>query len=509
MSMFTYPIDTVQLTDEVFSALEKVFDGRDPIRDYVFSNPNASEDWEVYKSKVMCDPEDWKTQSMEAMKRAINSFIVVDLPAEQITEIPAPYSYFVNMSSVYDFELTANNKSVDWIMFYIDGTKGEGQRIAVYDDERYRVIRMLKSNDYVVESDNQHDLGYCPARQFWGEAMSFNTPEMKKSPITTSLGSLDWILFYTLSKKYGDLYSPWSIYWGYMRDCDFDVPKSKYRCDGGYLKSYDNQYIFSIAGKPEKCPKCKERINGVGSFIEVPAPEKDTPSMAPPVGKVDVDVDALKYNVEELERLERKFYSSVTGSNFETISNQAVNEKQVLSLYESRKQVLINLKSNFEKAESWRDQTICKLRYGSKFISLTNNYGTDFYLGDSDQILELYKSCRDASLDHTILDMLQNQYYQTRYKANPEELQKVKIVTDIDPFRHATKAEIIELKDQVDAKEYMLKINFSTYLRRFEREQGSLIEFGANLDYGKKIERIKEVLFSYIIIKQLKANQDD
>jgi hypothetical protein len=507
--MFTYPIDTVKLTDEVFSALEKVFDGHDPIREYSFSDTNLMEDFKEYKANILCDPRTWKSESMEAMKRSINSFIVVDLPSEQTGNIPEPYSYFVNISDVHDFEMTANNKEVDWIMFYLDRGIGEGNRIAIYDDERYRIIRIKKQGEYIEEINNTHDLGYCPARQFWTESMSVQTPTLKKSPITTQLGSLDWILFYSLSKKYADLYSPWTIYWGYMRDCDYDKPESQYRCDNGYLKSYDNNYIFSVAGRIEKCPRCAERINGVGSFVEVPAPEKDVPPMAPPVGKVDVDVAALEYNVEELSRLQSEFYSSVTGSNFETISNQAVNEKQVMSLYESRKQVLINLKSNFESAESWRDSTICRLRYGNKFKSLSYSYGTDFYLGDADQFLEMYKNCRDNGLDHPILDMLQNQHYQTRYKNNPQELNKVKIITDLDPFRHATRAEIKDLKNEIDYREFMLKMNFSTYLRRFEREQGSILEFGSNREYREKIAIIKDVLLSYIIISEQQNLQQD
>ena len=499
LSMFTYPIDTVRLTDEVFSALEKVFDGRDPIKNFVFSNPDINEDWDNYKANVLCDPEDWKAQSMEAMKGAINSFLVVDLPKEQITERPAPYSYFVNISDVYDYELSANGKEVEWIMFWIDSKRGIDQRIAVYDDETYKVVKLGRERDYTIEVESPHDLGYCPAYQFWDEPMSFKTPELKKSPITTNLGLLDWILFFELSKKYGDLYSPWAIYWGFMKDCDFSNESAKYECDGGFLKSFEGAYLFELSGSLKKCPRCKERINGVGSFIEVPLPKGDEKALTPPVGKIDVDAASLKYNVEELGRLKSEFYSSITGSNFETISNQAVNEKQVMSLFESRKQVLLNLKKNFEKAESWKDRTICLLRYGKGvFVSLSNNYGTDFYLGDSDQILEMYKVCRKDGLDHTILDMLQDQYYGTKYKANPSELQRVKIVTDLDPFRHITRTEIIAIKYDVDPEDYTLKMNFSTYLRKFEREQGGLIEFGANLDYNKKIERIKEVLKGYV-----------
>ncbi len=508
MSMFTYPIDTVRLTEEVFSALEKVFDGRDPIRRTTFSDPNLNDDWDDYKSQKLCDPEDWKAMSLEAMKRAINSFLVIDLPKEQTTDRPEPYSYFVHMSDVYDYEFTEDGKSIEWLMFVVDGKRGIDQRIAIYDDEKYMIVKLVKERNYIVELESPHDLGYCPAKQFWRESISFATPELKKSPITTSLGALDWILFFELSKKYGDLYSPWAIYWGFAKDCDYEDKKGGASCDGGFMRSYEGSYMIGLDMTLQKCPRCSERINGVGSFIEVPTPQEGQQALTPPVGKIEVDANSLKYNVEELTRLKNEFYSSVTGSNFETISNQAVNEKQVMSLFEARKQVLLNLKKNFEQSESWKDKTICLLRYGSAFKSNTVNYGTDFYLGDSDQLLEMYKTCRDSGLDHSILDMLQDQYYETRYKANPKELQKIKVVTDLDPFRHLTKSDLESMKDLVDPSDYLVKMNFSTYLKRFEREQGALVEFGANLLYAKKIENIKVVVYSYVadIVKKLESN---
>ena len=45
LSLFKCPVDTVKLTDETYSALEKVFDGRDPVFEYEFLSEETSNDW--------------------------------------------------------------------------------------------------------------------------------------------------------------------------------------------------------------------------------------------------------------------------------------------------------------------------------------------------------------------------------------------------------------------------------------------------------------------------------
>lgn len=48
-----------------------------------------------------------------------------------------------------------------WIIF-----RQDDNRIAVIDDERYRVFTEEKGNIGELLIDSPHDLGYCPARFF-------------------------------------------------------------------------------------------------------------------------------------------------------------------------------------------------------------------------------------------------------------------------------------------------------------------------------------------------------
>ena len=204
--------------------------------------------------------------------------------------------------------------------------------------------------------------------------------------------------------------------------------------------------------------------------------------------------------IRDRVRLETKFKESVTGVIKEQ-TKEAVNEKQVLGNYEKRKQVLYNLKTNFEHIEQWTFTTMAKLMFGENFVSYFCNYGTEFYLYSSDDLLKAYNEAKAMNADQMVLDELQEMYIDTKYKNNKDEKQEHKILKNLDPFRHLTITEVKSMYDsnQIDYFDYMLKVRFSTLIKRFERENISLRLFGAKMPFDKKINEIEKVLKSYII----------
>jgi hypothetical protein len=253
----------------------------------------------------------------------------------------------------------------------------------------------------------------------------------------------------------------------------------------------------------QRCPACSNRrLNGAGSFVEVPPPglENDNADLRDPVGIVSIDRPSLDYVREKRKAYAAEIYQATTGYGGEPVNNQAVNEKQVMASFESRAQVLRNLKWQFETAQQWVDETICRMRYGQAFVSAHVNYGTEFYLHEPGELLDMYQKAREAGVNDKVLDMLHSEYYEVKYKNNPQELKRVRIMSDLDPFRHLSKQQVKEMYEagQIEYSDYMLKMNFSTLIARFERENTSLLLFAEALEYSAKISRILQVLTSYI-----------
>jgi len=493
--MFRYPLKTNEVTGICFDKLSRVFDGRNPAFEYDFASPEDRDDWEDYRRSRLHEPEIWHTEGWERFKTDINSVLVVDLPEHQDGERPEPYFYWLPIDCVLDWD--GHGDDLDHIVFTTDHDK----RIAVIDDTSYRIYtRDAGRNIGSLVSEHPHGLGFCPARFFWQDAISLRDPYIKQSVLTKELESLDWYLFFHISKRHLDLYGSYPIYSGYEQSCDFSNAENGDYCDGGYLKNKQGYYKLDTAGLPCRCPKCGDkRIAGVGSFVEVPIPVEGQPDLRNPVQMLSVDRSSLDYNVTEEERLKDDIIASVVGMQEEQMSTQAVNESQVRATFESQSTILNRVKKGFEAAQKFVDDTICRLRYGASFSGSVINYGTEFFIYSASELRERYKTAKESGASESELDALQNQIIETEYRTNPAKRHRLMLLSELEPYRHLTRDEMLTLYREgvVTSDELRLKLNFMALIRRFERENTNILEFGSAIPYERKIEIIKATLDGY------------
>lgn len=493
--MFRYPLKTNEVTGICFDKLSRVFDGRNPAFEYDFASPEDRDDWEDYRRSRLHEPEIWHTEGWEHFKTDINSVLVVDLPEHQDGERPEPYFYWLPIDCVLDWD--GHGDDLDHIVFTIDHDK----RIAVIDDTSYRIYtRDAGRNIGSLMSEHPHGLGFCPARFFWQDAISLRDPYIKQSVLTKELESLDWYLFFHISKRHLDLYGSYPIYSGYEQSCDFSNAENGDYCDGGYLKNKQGYYKLDTAGLPCRCPKCGDkRIAGVGSFVEIPIPVEGQPDLRNPVQMLSVDRSSLDYNVTEEERLKDDIIASVVGMQEEQMSTQAVNESQVRATFESQSTILNRVKKGFEAAQKFVDDTICRLRYGASFSGSVINYGTEFFIYSASELRERYKTAKESGASESELDALQNQIIETEYRTNPAKRHRLMLLSELEPYRHLTRDEMLTLYREgvVTSDELRLKLNFMALIRRFERENTNILEFGSAIPYERKIEIIKATLDGY------------
>ena len=308
-------------------------------------------------------------------------------------------------------------------------------------------------------------------------------------------------MFYHISKRHLDLYGAYPIYSGYEQSCDFSNGENGDYCDGGFLKDKQGFYRLDAAGLLMRCPKCGDsRINGVGTFVEIPIPDGDKqPDLRNPVQMLTVDRSSLDYNVEEEKRLKNDIITSVVGTNEEITTRDALNEQQIQANFESQSTVLNRIKKGFEAAQQFVDETVCRLRYGSLFVSAKVNYGTEFYLSNATELRERYKIAKESGASEAELDALQNQIIETEYRNNPTQLQRMLTLAELEPYRHLTRSEVLELygKNIIDENDMRIKLNFANFVRRFEREYINILEFGYNMPFNSKINFITNKFKDY------------
>lgn len=494
LSLFKFPTQNIELTGKIYGELERVFDGRNSAVTFQFLDPTLSDDWEAYRHDVLKEPEIWRSKGWDALRTAINCVMIIDLPTEQQGERPEPYFYFLGIENVIDFR--AKGEALEWIVF-----KQPGKRIAAFDDTFMRVFQLNEKGEIEeLITEVQHGLGYCPAKFFWTTPLSQEQPDIKKSPLSPQLGNLDWLLFFRVSKRHLDLYAPYPIYSAYAADCNFRNNETGDYCDGGFLRNIKGEYKIFRDGTVERCPVCSEkRIAGVGSFIEVPIPKDNRPDLRDPVTITTIDRNSLDYNTEEEKRLADEIYSKVTGTGGEVQQKESINEMQVTANFEDKKNVLLSLKNNFEKAQTFVDETICRLRYGESYLSSNINWGTEFYLYSTEDLQTIYNEAKKSGASEARLDMIADQIIATENRNNPLQMQRMFLLKQLEPYRHLTLSELQGLANRqlIDPIMMLIKINFATFVDRFERENINILEFGSALPLDRKIDIINQKLIEY------------
>lgn len=500
LHLFKFPLHTPAVVEDVYRELERVFYSRNSSSSYQFTDSELAEDWSQYKKNNLNEPEVWKTTGWKRMQVSPNSILVVDLPQVQTSLRPEPYFYWLEIDAVIDYQtFRLDENQFEWLIF-----KQPEHRIAVFDDTSIRVYQLNEKNEIQsLISEAKHDLGYCPARFFWSTQLNEKNKDLKKNPITKELSNLDWYLFFSISKQHLDLYAPYPIYSAYEADCNFENSETGDYCDGGFLRNAKGEYKILNNGTVEKCPCCSEkRIAGPGSFLEVPIPNQTegVVDMRNPVQITTIDKDSLNYNVNECVRLKNEIVISVVGSGGTVSEKEAINETQVTANFESKTSVLNALKTNFELAQKFIEDTVCKLRYGNAFISSSVNWGTEFYVFTVTELYSKYKQAKDNGASNSELDAISQQILEVEYRNNPLVLQRMLILKQLEPYPHKTLDEVLKLyeKKLIDEKLVKLKINFSTLVDKFERENINIIEFASNKPLREKIDIITNKLLEYV-----------
>ena len=500
LQLFKFPLPTPAVVEDVYRELERVFYSRNSSSSYQFTDSELAEDWSQYKKNNLNEPEVWKTTAWKRMQVSPNSILVVDLPLVQTSTRPEPYFYWLEIDAVVDYQLSKQDENLfEWLVF-----NQPEHRIAVFDDTSIRIYQLNEKNEIQsLVSEAQHDLGYCPARFFWSTQLNEKNKDLKKNPITKELSNLDWYLFFALSKQHLDLYAPYPIYSAYEADCNFENSETGDYCDGGFLRNAKGEYKILNDGTVEKCPCCSEkRIAGPGSFLEVPIPNQTegVADMRNPVQITTIDKDSLDYNVNECARLKNEIVISVVGSGGTVSEKEAINETQVTANFESKTSVLNALKTNFELAQKFVEDTVCKLRYGGAFISSSVNWGTEFYVFTVTELYSKYKQAKENGAFNSELDAISQQILEVEYRNNPLVLQRMLILKQLEPYPHKTLDEVLKLyeKKLIDENLVKLKINFSTLIEKFERENINIIEFASNKPMREKIDIITNKLLEYV-----------
>jgi hypothetical protein len=517
------PLPTAKIVGQVFDGLSRLFEAQDGAVTLDMASAELETDFEAYRG-TLHEESFWSQKAFRAARRAPHSVLVVDMPAQQTTPRPEPYVFLLPIEQVVDIALKPD-ASCEYLLFTLPSYQNEQGKTVLrrgaYDDGYYRLFEKLEeAGEWPATPvlENAHQLGYCPARLLWSEALLGETNLARRSPLSAQLGDLDAYVLWYACIEYFKMYGMMPPLWSVEEQCTYTPAGGGEVCQGGIIQlltgyaKREGSDIEEPVYQARPCPVCAiNKYLGPGTHVTVPGPTKDTPNTRNPMGFVNVPIDALKNAAETQQALKRDILLSCLGADGEPTTAQPRNEKDVQAGFESRQDVLVRIKKNFESAEQWVLQTIGLLRYGTGvFRGVSVSRGEEFYLQTPQQLSEELAAARKAGSPTFVLSDLQEKQFFTQYRNNPPKLDRVRILSDLEPWAQDSVDTITTringsltqggsyLLSIYDPKLLALKADFASYIARFESEQADVRLFAALQPYHIKRQLILSTLLSYV-----------
>jgi hypothetical protein len=485
LNFFSFPLPIVSISNDIIEDLNRVFNGRNANFSIQFPNKRAEQQTQelIYNLNTRNYIEKNGRQTFKCQPQNI---VVVDKD-----EQGNPFYLTVGLDKLIGYK-TDQFDNFKYIIFqHSEGEDEQGkyENIAFYCDEFYRVIQKRKSSMSLI-LENPHGLNYCPARWFIDEKLNSDMNDNRFAPLSPVLGCMsEYTQFY--------VYSYYAEHYGVFPVVEFAAAI----CEDEFCTNGMVSYPLENGGMsvPTDCPSCsKNKFNGAGTSIKVnPAIDKDENDSKGYFRFISPPTENLKFEQEKQQERENFIKVNTTGFN-DMITRDAVNTDQVRSLMEDRKKPLLKLAGILNRLHDWMLSTAIKL-YIDIDVKIHANYGTEWFLLTEAQIQELFDGAKKSGLPESEINEIYNLLIETKYKGNPQTVQKLLIENHLNPQPYKTIKECTELlsRNAMTETDFYIKSNFIKFVKRFERENGSIVEFGSGLNFDDKIDIIYKTFKSY------------
>jgi hypothetical protein len=446
LQYFSYPLAIVSISDDILEDLNRVFNGRNA--NFNIQYPNKRAEAQAQELLYMLNTRKYiEKVGRRAFECKPQTIIVVDKDAMGV-----PYYVTVELDKLMSYELTPCKQHFKYIIFHhSEGTDemGSYKKIAFYDDEYYRVVE-VRDKKYSLILESPHNLGYCPARWFVDDPLNTKDDVKRYAPLSKVLGSMsEWQQFHAYS-YYAEHYGVFPVVEYAAAVCENEF------CVNGWVSEPMENGEMST---PTSCTTCSaNKFSGAGTAIKINP-------------KIDNDEN----------------------------DKEAVNADQVRSLMEDRKKPLLKLAGILNRLHKWLVETSVKLAIDTQ-VKVHANYGTEWFLLTEAQLQELFVGAKAAGMPESEIDQIYKLLIETKYKGDPQTVHKLMIENNLNPAPYSTIEECYKKAEQgvMAADDLYIKANFTKFVSKFERENGSIVQFGSDITFQQKIDIIYNTFKNYV-----------
>ena len=152
-----------------------------------------------------------------------------------------------------------------------------------------------------------------------------------------------------------------------------------------------------------------------------------------------------------------------------------------------------------ESREEFLVETIAKMHddFAKGFKAVSIRYGRRLIIRGESEILREIKEAKQAGMPTSHIESLMMELIYTRYKNNKVELERNRLLAELEPLNGYTVEEIGKLSTYVTTEDLQIKFNFNRIVDIFEAESGPINLFKPEKEWKKRIlglyEKFKKI----------------
>lgn len=409
-----------------------------------------------------------------------NGVMMVELPKVSSGTKSQPYLVFKSIHDIHDYDVDGMN--LGYLILKTDEEYGvdDGEGIEyfrVIDEKRDLIARKEKNEITILDSELapiiQNIWGYVPACVLSSQRDA--QTDARQSFIWEAIGTADDYLLdssiHNISKKKHGFPQKWS----------YDVPCKM--CNGESRFPIYGDYADGVRPITGYAP-CAHCVNGSinpspSKAVIKPMPDAANPDIGDPFGWVTPDIESIRFQTEEMERLELIIENSIFSTPNYKQQQQKTDVTATGEVFGvSAKQDKLNrFSNNGEKVEQFLTDTIARAIYKSSFRSSIVKWGRKYYILSENELETMFKAAKDAGVSAGVLKSYLEDLIYVRYATDPIALERQLKLFEAEPFVHMTIQEVQSLTYCAISDKF-LKTYFNDYVEQIEREQPNLIPLG-------------------------------
>lgn len=494
IKFFEYPLEVTSLANEITGHLNVVWNGRNSNFNIEYPTEASKQGAEALLSHLNIRRFIENT-GKKVFRSQPQTVVVIDKDSSGV-----PYLLELCSSRIYHLEQKPDSDSGIKSIIFSHSMENGMEKIAYYDSNYYVVLNKSKEGNLSIDSINPHNLEYCPARFFVDVPLNSKEKKRKWNPFASSLGKMSIFQQFVAYCIYAEYYGVFPVIEQAVNPCEDED------CVNGIIKTPLKGGGFGES----KCGYCNSNsiFSGAGTVVKVfPSDSKDENDTRGYFKFISPDTKNLEYEDKKQKDRENDIKLNVTGYN-DNLTKGAVNVQQVRSVMEDRKKPLQIMSGIASRLHEWITKTTVKLFLDAD-IEVSANYGTEWFLLSEQEIQMLFATAKKEGLPDSEIDKIYKLLVETKYKGQPKLIERMMIENALNPLPYKTIADCKDLLSigAITIQNLTIKANITALISRFERENGSILEFGSqsNMTFESKIELINNTFLTYIKDEQKTA----